>query len=91
MKISIGNDPFKISTRILEEAGELAREVNHCEKTGIKIQKYGEPNKNAMAKEMKDVIQNVLALTIYYGLEKELEDNVITTFERFKEDGFIDE
>lgn len=86
-----GNDPFMITTRLLEEAGELAKEVNHHEKTGVKIQKYGPPSKEAMAKEMHDVLRSVLALTVYYDLEKELEDNIVKTFERFKKDGFIEE
>ena len=90
-KYPFGNDPFKISTRILEEAGEFAKEVNHHEKTGIKIQKYGEPNKKALAKEMKDVIQNVLSLSIYYNVEDELEEIIKSTYEKFKVDGYIKE
>lgn len=88
-KYPSGNDPFKITTRLLEEAGELAKEVNHHEKTGVKIQKYGEPNKMAMAKEVKDVLQTVLALAIYYHLEVDLEEIITRTYERFKTDGFI--
>lgn len=88
-KYPTGNDPFKISTRLLEEAGELAKEVNHHERTGIKIQKYGEPNQKTMAKEMRDVLQTVLSLTIHYNLKEELEDEITKTFEKFKADGFI--
>ena len=29
-----GNDPYQIATRILEECGEVASEVNHFEKSG---------------------------------------------------------
>ena len=36
-----GNDPYQIATRILEECGEVASEVNHFEKSGIKTQKHG--------------------------------------------------
>ena len=88
-KYPTGNDPFKISTRLLEEAGELAKEVNHHERTGVKIEKYGLPDKKAMAKEMHDVIRTVLSLTIYYNLEAELEESIQSTYQRFKEDGFI--
>ena len=31
-----GNDPYQITTRILEECGEVASEVNHFERSGIK-------------------------------------------------------
>ena len=36
-----GNNPFQIATRILEECGEVASEVNHFEKSGIKSLKHG--------------------------------------------------
>jgi NTP pyrophosphatase (non-canonical NTP hydrolase) len=38
-------------TRLLEECGELAKEVNHFEGTGIKRQKYGEPDKTTWPKK----------------------------------------
>ena len=91
IKYPNGNDPFKITTRLLEETGELAKEVNHHEHTGVKIEKYGPPNRKAMAKEMHDVIRTVLTLTIYYNLEDELEESILSTFMRFKEDGFIED
>lgn len=89
IKYPSGNDPFKITTRLLEEAGELAKEVNHHERTGVKIQKYGEPDRTHMAKEMHDVLRTVLTLTVYYNLTDELEKSIQETFDRFKEDGYI--
>ncbi len=51
-----GNTPFMIMTRLLEECGELAEQVNHFEDTGVKRLKHGEPDKTKMAKEvMKDI------------------------------------
>ncbi len=44
-KFPIGNEPFQITTRILEECGEVAKEVNHWENSGVKVKKYGEPKK----------------------------------------------
>ena len=44
-----------------------------------------------MAKEMRYVLRSVIALTIYYDLDKELEYNIMMTFERFKEHGFIED
>ena len=32
-----GNEPYQIVTRILEECGEVAAEVNHFEKSGVKV------------------------------------------------------
>ena len=37
-------NPFRMITNILEEAGELAGEINHFENTGVKQEKHGIPN-----------------------------------------------
>ncbi len=68
-----GNTPYQIMTRILEEGGELAQQVNHFENSGVKRQKHGEPEPAHMAKEVKDVIRAVLQVAIYYGIEAEVE------------------
>ena len=86
-----GNDPFKIMTRLLEEAGELAQKVNHFEGTGVKRLKYGEPDRVALAKEVRDVLLCALQAAIYYGVVPELEGHLHTTFERLKEEGHIKE
>lgn len=44
-RFTVGNNPFEIATRLLEECGELAKEINHFEGRGVKREKYGEPNK----------------------------------------------
>ena len=36
-----GNDPFMIVTRLAEECGEVAAEVNHFEGQGVKLERYG--------------------------------------------------
>jgi NTP pyrophosphatase (non-canonical NTP hydrolase) len=33
-----GNNPFMIVTRLAEECGEVATEVNHFEKKGVKVE-----------------------------------------------------
>lgn len=86
-----GNDPFKIGTRILEECGELAKEINHFERTGVKIEKYGEPNNQHFAKEMLDVIKSVLSLSLYYNLNSEFESLIIETYNNLKKEGYIQE
>jgi len=47
-------------TRLLEEAGEPAQQINHFENTGIKRAKHGEPSKAKPAKEVQDVLRCVL-------------------------------
>lgn len=84
-----GNDPFKIMTRLLEEAGELAQKVNHFEDTGVKRAKYGAPDRTALAKEIRDVLLCALQAAIYYGVEPELETHLQTAYERLKAEGHI--
>lgn len=82
-----GNDPFKIITRLAEETGELAEQVNHFEDTGIKKEKHGEPSKEKLAKEVQDVIRCALAIANFYGIEKELEESIDKSLEKLKSTG----
>ncbi len=79
-----GDEPFQIVTRILEECGEVASEVNHFERSGIKIQKLGEPSKNHMADEIKQAINALIQLAQYYGIESELEQSINRSLDRIK-------
>ena len=55
-RFPLGVEPFQMVTRLLEECGEVASEVNHFESTGIKRLKYGEPSKDALASEIKQAL-----------------------------------
>jgi NTP pyrophosphatase (non-canonical NTP hydrolase) len=85
-----GNNPFEIATRLLEECGELAKEINHFEGRGIKLEKYGEPNKAHLAKEVQDVMRAALQIAIYYQIEAELDASIEDSYLRMKSDGWID-
>ena len=71
-----GNDPFMIVTRLAEECGEVAAEVNHFEGKGVKVSRHGAPNRKKFAKELQDVMRAVLQLALYYGLESELTESI---------------
>ena len=68
-----GNEPYQIVTRILEECGEVASEVNHFEKSGLKEQKHGEPSRQKLADEVKQAMSCLVQLIQYYGIEEEFE------------------
>jgi NTP pyrophosphatase (non-canonical NTP hydrolase) len=85
-----GNDPFQMMTRLLEESGELAQMVNHFEGTGIKIDKYGQPDKAKLAKEVMDVLRCGLQIAIYYGIEADLEARIHESYEKMRAEGLID-
>lgn len=51
-----GVEPFQMATRLLEECGEVAAEINHWEGSGLKRQKRGEPQKEYLANELRQTI-----------------------------------
>lgn len=86
-----GKNPFQIITRLTEECGELAEQVNHFEQTGIKNKKHGEPNKKHMAKEVQDVMRCVLQIAHYYKLEDELTKSIEESYTKLKNAEFIND
>ncbi len=83
--------PFQIITRLAEECGELAAEVNHFENSGIKRQKHGQPDRVKLAKEVQDVLRCALQIAAYYGIEAELEASINRSYAQMKADGLIGE
>jgi NTP pyrophosphatase (non-canonical NTP hydrolase) len=84
------NEPFQIMTRLLEECGELAEQVNHFERTGIKVEKHGQPDKAKLAKEVQDVLRCALQIAQHYGVEHELAASIEDSYQRLKAEGFIE-
>jgi NTP pyrophosphatase (non-canonical NTP hydrolase) len=85
-----GDEPFQMMTRLLEECGELAQQVNHFEGSGVKREKHGEPDRAALASEIKQTVVCALRVARYYGIEKELEDSIEWSYRRLKEEGHIE-
>jgi NTP pyrophosphatase (non-canonical NTP hydrolase) len=84
-----GVEPFQIMTRLLEECGELAEQVNLFEDTGIKRTKLGEPDRAKLAKEVQDVLRCALQIAEYYGIEEELAASVDASLHRMVQEGLI--
>lgn len=84
-----GNNPFQIATRLLEESGELAKDINHFEGSGVKRKKHGEPDKAHLAKEVQDVIRIALQIALYYKIIDELKESIEQSYQRMKEEGLI--
>jgi len=82
-------DPFRIMTRLAEECGELAAQVNHFEGSGIKNQKHGKPDRDKLAKEVQDVIRCTLQIVEHYGIEAELEKSVDKSIKSLKKEKLI--
>jgi len=88
-RFAAGNAPFQIMTRLLEECGELAEQVNHFEGKGVKREKHGEPDKAKLAKEVQDVLRGALQIVMYCGIEKELAAMIEERYQRMREEGLI--
>ncbi|NJK43176.1 MAG: hypothetical protein HC933_01940 [Pleurocapsa sp. SU_196_0] len=86
-----GREPFQIVTRLLEECGELAQEVNHFEGGETKLQKHGTPSKEKFAKEVMDVLRLVFQVVAYYKLEPELNETIQKTYQRCVTENLINQ
>jgi len=89
-KYPAGRDPFQIITRLAEECGELAAQVNHFENSGVKREKHGEPDKTKLAKEVMDVLRCALQIAAYYDAEVELDAVVALSHAALKQSGWMD-
>lgn len=63
-----GDSPYQIVARILEECGEVASAVNHFEGSGMKALKHGMPSKQHLADEIKQAVNALIQLAMFYML-----------------------
>lgn len=84
-----GNEPFQITTRILEECGEVAQEVNRFEKSGRKVADLGPATKEDLANEIRQAMMCLAQLAQYYNCEKEVDDAINISICRLKADGIL--
>lgn len=89
-RFPMGIEPYQMVTRLLEECGEVASEVNHFEGSGIKRLKHGEPSKEALAGEIKQAMAALMQIAVYYSVEKELEESIDDSLKRMKEERLIE-
>ncbi|HTP11598.1 MAG TPA: MazG nucleotide pyrophosphohydrolase domain-containing protein [Anaerolineae bacterium] len=84
-----GDDPFRMLTRLLEECGELAQQVNHFEGSGVKREKHGEPDRAKLAHEISDVLTCVARVIDHYHVEAEVVADLDWIYQRLQSEGFI--
>jgi NTP pyrophosphatase (non-canonical NTP hydrolase) len=84
-----GTDPYMLVTRLAEECGELAREVQHWEGLGLKRQKHGDPDPAHTAKEVRQVLQCALEIALHYDLVDELAASIERGIEIAHADGLL--
>jgi len=84
-----GNEPYQMATRLAEECGEVAAEVCHWENSGVKRRKRGEPSKEAMAGEIKNVLSCAMQIAVFYGVQEELRRTIDASLDMLREEGHI--
>lgn len=89
-KFPRGVEPYQMVTRLLEECGEVAAEINLWEDSGLKRQKHGEPKKEDLANELRQAMLELFKIAKYYHVEKELEESIQSSLQRSKEAGLIE-
>ena len=85
-----GIEPFQMATRLLEECGEVASEINHWEGSGLKRIKRGEPSKMQLANEIKQALAALMQIAVYYSVEDELALSIENSLSKMKEERLID-
>ena len=86
-----GDDAFQITTRLLEECGEVAKEVNRLEKSGTKVQRHGNGTKEDLASEIKDAMNALMQLAIHYDAMEQVEISIDKSIEQLTREGHIRE
>lgn len=81
------NGPFERVTRLAEEVGELAQQVNHAEDTGVKTGKHGPFQPENLAAEITDVLLVVTGIATHYELVDHVRATVVARHSRNLERG----
>ena len=85
-----GVEPYQMATRLLEECGEIAAEINLWENSGVKRQKHGDPKKENIANEIRQAMVELVKIAQYYHVENELDASIQASLARSKAEGLID-
>jgi NTP pyrophosphatase (non-canonical NTP hydrolase) len=84
-----GEDPYKNVCRILEEAGEVAWEINHYERKGIPIDKGNRQDKEHIVLEAFQLCEVTCQLLQYFDLTTDFKDFIADTYQTYIEKGYI--
>jgi len=83
-----GVQPYQMATRLLEECGEIATEINNWE-NAHKRKKRGEPSKENLANELRQAMVELFKIAVYYSVETELEESINKSLLHAKSEGLI--
>ncbi|MEU8502893.1 hypothetical protein ACIP46_27490 [Streptomyces lavendulae] len=82
------NDAFHLVSRLAEESGELAQQVNHMEGMGRKREAHGEPDPDHLTKEVLDVVRCAVAIAAHYGCLANLRTLTSAKLDSYRREGW---
>ena len=85
-----GDNPFKILSRLLEESGEVAWEINHYERNGICLEKLNSERKSELVAETYQVMIAICQLIQYFNLEDDFKNRIEEVFQEYIDKKYID-
>lgn len=85
-----GVEPYQMATRLLEECGEVAAEINLWEDSGLKRQKHGAPKKENIANEIRQAMVELVKIAKYYHVEQELEESIEESLKRSRSELLVE-
>lgn len=90
-KYTRGDELFKIVSRLAEECGEVAQQVNHYEIRGVNTERNNRDNKDELISEIYQVMLVSYQLIKYFGLEDGLKEKIVSSYQDYKTKGFEQE
>lgn len=85
-----GVEPYQMATRLMEECGEVAAEINLREDSGVKRKKHGDPKKENIANEIRQAMVELVKIARYYHAEDELETSIEASLAQSRAEGLIE-
>ena len=85
-----GVEPYQMATRLMEECGKVAAEINLWEDSGVKRKKHGDPRKENIANEIRQAMVELVKIARYYHVEDELEASIEASLAQSRAEGLIE-
>ncbi|MFH9069629.1 hypothetical protein [Streptomyces alboflavus] len=83
------NEIFHLVSRLAEETGEVAQQVNHLEGMGLKRDRHGEPDVGDLTKEVLDVVRCAVTIAMHYGCVDDLRELTSQKLASYRREGWV--
>lgn len=84
-----GDEPFQITSRLLEECGEVAWELNHYPRKNISIERNSKDNKGNLVTETYQAMTVLGQLLQYFDLTDDFVNKIEVVYKEFQDKGYI--